>query len=132
MEATMQAMMQQLHAQQQVQNQLIAKLMAGGEDSGGGSGGGNGGGGTREVLFGKGLEMMDKFSGGETGWNEWSGDFRTIVQTKSEVAGEALIYIKIVGKAEKEVMSWEKVVESKKAEVRNGADEMDTDEGVKQ
>ena len=72
----------------------------------GGSGGGKGGGGTREVLFGKGLEVMDKFIGGEAGWNEWSGDFRTMVQTKNEAAGEALIYIKVAGKAEKEAMSW--------------------------
>ena len=45
--------------------------------------------------------MMDKFSGGESGWNEWSGDFRTMVQTKNEAAGETLIYIKTAGKMEK-------------------------------
>ena len=79
-----------------------------------GSGGGNGGGGSKEVLYGKGLEMIDKFSGGETVWNEWSGDFGTIVQTKSEVAGEALIYVKVAGMAEKEVMDWKEVVKSKR------------------
>ena len=128
MEATMQAMMQQLHAQQQVQNQLITKLMAVGGESGGGSGDGSGGGGTREVLFGKGLVMMDKFSGGETGWNEWSRHFKTIVQTKSEAAGETLIYVKVVGKTEKEVMDWKDAVESKKDDAKKKADdELDTE-----
>ena len=75
--------------------------------------------------------MMDKFSGGETGWNEWSGDFRTMVQTKNEAAGEALIYVKVAGKAEKEVMDWEDVVESKKDDAKKKAEEeLDTDEVV--
>ena len=63
----------------------------------GGSGGENGGGGSKEVLYGKGLEMMDKFSGGETGWNEWSGVFKTMVQTKIESAGETLSYVRVAG-----------------------------------
>ena len=100
-------------------------------EAGRGGDGGSGGGGSKEVLFGKGLEMMDKFSGGEAGWNEWSGDFRTMVQTKSEAAGEALIYIKVAGKAEKEVMDWEDVVESKKDDAKkNAEEEMYTDEVV--
>ena len=46
------------------------------DEGGGGSRGGencSGGGGNdkkKEVLFGKGFEMIDKFSGGETRWNE--------------------------------------------------------------
>ena len=48
-----------------MQSQLLGAMKAEKEESG--SGGGNGGGGIREVLSGKGLEMMDKFSGGETG-----------------------------------------------------------------
>ena len=68
---------------------------------------GPGGDNKKEVLFGRGLEMMDKFTGGEAGWNQWSGDFRTIVQTKNEAAGEALLYIKTAGKAENEVINWE-------------------------
>ena len=97
----------------------------------GGSGGGNGVGGSKEVLYGKGLDMMDKFSGGETGWNEWSGDFRTIVQTKNEVAGETLIYVKVARKAEKEVMDWKEVVMSKKDDAKNKAEhELDTEKEV--
>ena len=105
---------QQLNA---VMQALLGHLQAGGV---GGSGGGSGGGGSKEVLFGKGLEMMDRFSGGDTGWNEWSGDFRTMVQTKSEAAGEALIYIRVAGKAEKEVMSWKEVAESIKGRCAKG------------
>ena len=91
-----------------IQSQLLGAMKAGKEESSSAGGGDN----KKEVLFGKGLEMMDKFSDGEAGWNEWSEDFRTVVQTKSGAAGEALIYMKTAGKTEKEVMSWEKVVES--------------------
>ena len=91
--------MQQLTA---VLQALLGHLQGGGVGGSRGGGGGSGGGGSKEVLFGKGLEMIDKFSGGEAGWNEWSGHFRTMVQTKSEAAGESLIYIKVAGKAEKE------------------------------
>ena len=122
--------MQQLTA---VMQALLGHLQGGGVGGSRGGGGGSGGDGSKEVLFGKGLEMMDKFSGGEAGWNEWSGDFRTMVQTKSEAAGEALIYIKVAGKAEKEAMSWKEVVESIKADVRKKAEgELETDAEVEQ
>ena len=103
----------------EVQTSLFEKLdedRAGGRGGGKGSESGTGGEGgndkKKEVLLGKGFEMMDKFGGGEAEWNEWSGDFRTVVQTKNEMAGEALIYVKTAGKAETNVMDWAKVVES--------------------
>ena len=49
---------------------------------------------------------------GESKWNEWSGDFRTMVQTKNEMAGEALIHVKSVGKVEKNVMGWVELMRS--------------------
>ena len=66
-----------------MQGQLLGAMKAGKEKNSSGGGGDN----KKEVLFGKGLGMMEKFTGGETGWNEWSGDFRTMVQTKNEAAG---------------------------------------------
>ena len=44
--------------------------------------------------------MMPKFAGGETEWHEWSGDFRTMVQTKTEMAGEAMNLVKTIGRKE--------------------------------
>ena len=89
---------------------VFRALMA--ASGGGGDSGGGGNNKKRVVLFGKGFEMMDKFSGGESKWNEWSGDFRTMVQTKSEMACEALIHVESVGKAEKDVMDWVEVMRS--------------------
>ena len=54
-----------------------------------------------------------------------------MVQIKNEAAGETLIYVKVAGKAEKEVMDWEDVVESKKDDAKKKAEEeLDTDEVV--
>ena len=55
-----------------MQNQLLGAMKARKEK---GSSSGGGGDNKKEVLLGKGLEMMDKLSGGEAGWNECSGDF---------------------------------------------------------
>ena len=54
--------------------------------------------------------MMANFGGGETEWHEWSGDFRTMVQTKSEMAGEAMNLVKTIGKKEGEVLRWDEVL----------------------
>ena len=88
------------------QTNLLKRLdeeRAGGGGSRGGEGGSGGGGrdNKKEFFYGKGFEMMDKFTGGEAEWNGWSGDFRTVVQTKNETAGKALIYVKTAGKEEK-------------------------------
>ena len=56
--------------------------------------------------------MMDNFNRGESKLNEWSGDFSTMVQTKNEMAGEALIHVKPVGKPEKDVMDRVEVMRS--------------------
>ena len=56
------------------------------EKQDGGSRTGGGGGGEkqkRDILFGKGFDMMDKFGCGEAEWNEWSGDFRTMYRRKA-------------------------------------------------
>ena len=87
----------------------------------GGGGGGVGGGMVERTLMqkgilgGKGFEVMNKFSGGETEWNEWSGYFKTLVETKSEMAAEALAFVKTEGKTEKEVMTWDNVLRGIKA-----------------
>ena len=88
---------------------LLTHLHGGGRGSGGGRDGGK-----KDILYGKGFEMMAKFGGGETEWHEWSGDFRTMVQTKSEMAGEAMNYVKAVGKSEKDALSWMEVLRSLK------------------
>ena len=112
-----------------MQSQLLGAMQAGKEY---GSSSGGGGDNKKEVLFGKGHEMMDKFSGGETGWNEWSGHFRTVVQTNVETAVETLVYIKTEGNAENEMMSLETMVESMKADVRKKAeDEFETEDEVR-
>ena len=59
-----------------MQCQLLGAMKAGKEESSSSGGGGDS---KKEVLFGEGLEMMNKFSGGEVGWNEWSADFKTVV-----------------------------------------------------
>ena len=92
----------------------VMRAILGHLQGGGAGGGGSGGGGDKkkEVLCGKGFDMMDKFSGGETERNELSGDFRTMVQTKNEMASEAMIYVKSLGKAEKDVLGWVEVMRS--------------------
>ena len=69
----------------------------------------------KDILGGKGFEVMNKFGGGEAEWNEWSGDFKTLVETKSEMAAEALTFVKTEGKTEKEVMTWDNVLRGIKA-----------------
>ena len=78
---------------------LLHHLQGGGRGS---SGGGEGG--KKDILYGKGFEMMAKFGGGEAEWHERSGDFRTMVQTKNEMTGEAMNYVKAVGKSEKDAL----------------------------
>ena len=68
--------------------------------------------------------MMAKFGGGEAEWHEWSGDFRTMVQTKSEMTGEALNYVKAVGKSEKDALSWVEVLRG----IKDAADVDEEDE----
>ena len=110
----------------EVMRALLGHLQGGGAGGGGSGGGGGGGDKKKEVLYGKGFEMMDKFSGGETEWNEWSGDCRTMVQTKSEMAGEAMMYVKSVGKTEKEVLGWVDVIK----EIKEKEDDFDQDDVV--
>ena len=57
----------------------------------------------RDILGGKGFEHLSKFAGGESEWNEWSGDFKTTAETRCEMVAEALNFVKTEGKAEKEV-----------------------------
>ena len=104
MSVTLETLTRAFQEMVKVQTNLFKRLgeeRAGGGGSRGGEGGSGGGGSDKkkEVLYGKGFEMMDRFSGGEAEWNEWSGDFSSVVQTKSEMAGETLIYIKTVGNA---------------------------------
>ena len=56
----------------EMQTNFFIKLDEGGGGNRGGEGGSGGGGNDtkREVLSGKGFEMMDKFSGGESKWNK--------------------------------------------------------------
>ena len=75
-----------------------------------GGGGGEKTFGDRDILSGKGFDVMDKFGGGEAEWNEWSGDFKTMVETRSDMAAEALAFVKQEGKNEKEVMTWDNVL----------------------
>ena len=95
-------------------------------DGEGASVGGEGGGHKKEILYGKGFEMMDSFDGGEGEWNEWSGNFRTMIQTKSEMAGEAMIDVKSVGMTEKDVLDRVEVVRS----IKDAADDFEQDEVV--
>ena len=95
----------------------------------GGGGGREGrfeeGSGKKDILFGKGFEVMAKFGGGEAEWHEWSGDFRTMVQTKSEMAGDAMNYVKNICKVEKEVLGWVDVMRGIK-DLAEHVDEQET------
>ena len=113
MAVSLQELSQAFQKMVEVQTSLFNKLdedrRASGDGGYKGGESGSGGGGSdkkKEVLYGKGFEKTDKFSGGEAKWNEWSGDFKTIVQTKSEMAVEALICVKTAGKAENDVIDW--------------------------
>jgi hypothetical protein len=64
---------------------LLHHLQGGGRGS---SGGGDGG--KKDILYGKGFEMMAKFGGGEAEWHEWSVDFRTMVQKRDDGRGDEL------------------------------------------
>ena len=64
----------------------------------------------KDILGGKGFEHLTKFAGGESEWNEWSGDFKTTAETRSEMVAEALNFVKTEGKVEKEVMTWDMVL----------------------
>ena len=80
-----QAFQKMVEVQTSLFNKLDEDRRAGSGSGGKGGESGSGGGGNdknKEVLFGKGFEMMDRFGGGEAEWNEWSGDFRTVVQMK--------------------------------------------------
>ena len=66
----------------------------------------------RGVLEGKSFEMLKKYAGGETEWHEWSGDFRNLVETRSDILGEAMGLVKKVAKKdEKEALGWKEVKE---------------------
>ena len=68
--------------------------------------------------------MMAKFGGGEAEWHEWSGDFWTMVQTKNEMTGEAMNYVKAVGKSEKDALIWVEVLRG----IKDAADVDEEDE----
>ena len=78
----------------------------------------------RDILSGKGFDVMEKFGGGVSEWNEWSGDFKTMAETRSDMAAEALAFVKSERKNEKEVMTWDEVMMG----LKNGPKYVDEEE----
>ena len=121
-------MLEQVTRGMGVMAEKIAAIQVGkGGDGNGGEGGGEGGraggqgggeGWKKDVLYGKSFDLMEKFSGGEAEWNEWSGDLKTLVETRSQAAAEAMTYVKTEGRAEDMVMTWDEVLTGLTREAR--------------
>ena len=104
---------------QDIQALIQAAVKGAIEAQSGSSGGGDGGdgkgrsfAGKRLELDGKAFESFRKLKGGEGDWAEWSSDFRVLVETRSELTGRVLEWIKKQGRTEKEkegVYNWKEI-----------------------
>ena len=57
-------------------------------------------------MYGKHYEGFPKYKGGEEEWQEWSGDYKIMVDTRNEVLGEAMELVMRLGKTEAGVIDW--------------------------
>ena len=61
------------------------------------------------TLHGKHFEGFPKFKGGEEEWQEWSGDYKIMIDTRNVILGEAMGLVKKIGKTDSEVLNWKEV-----------------------
>ena len=84
----------------------------------------------KRSIEGKSVDNFRKFQGGEAEWNAWADDFKIVIDTRNEQVGNALEFIRALGKVDREVLEWKEVCRAMydDMDVLNGLDQLDKED----